>query len=740
MPSLTLDARNAVIHPDGTVVADVAVRVADAPIVVLPNLRLDDTAAATVAAALAARLDGQAPSEATVAEAVQQLREQARTPAKADRDGADDETTETVDETARRSRPSQADVLVALVEAEGVALIHDPFGAAFAVVGGTPIPLTDRNGAGGDWLRRLYWRAEGKPARAEAVSQALDTLRARARFEGTERDLYVRAAWVDHVLYFELRPGRVVRVTPGSWDFDPAPPVLFRHYPNARPLPDPDPVPAPAPAPGPVPQAALGLGVVDANVLSVWDTLSTLVNVRSDRDRRLLTAAVAVAPLPHIARPIIEFTGPQGAGKTFGQRVIKRLLDPTAPESIRLDPRDALQKAAHAFVLLFDNTGSLPDWAADLLCRLVTGEGDSRRRLYTDDEDVIYELRRMVLINGLSSPSTRADLQDRVLPLELSRLSDEERREETELWECFERERPRLLGALFTTLAAAMRCYPSVRLSRLPRLADWGRWAAAVYEALGWGVGQFVADWTGAERRQHEVALDGSLVAQGVLTLMRNRERWRGSIATLYTDLEAVAEGLRLHPERNPAWPKSPSVLSRRLREIEPILGTYGIHVARTRTERGAEVVIHRDDRRGQGSGNAVSAVSRVSAGSNGPDRADGTDGMGGAASRMPSGPSAMEAVGAPRGELDDRTPDGTDGTDGIFATFSAAASDDPSDDDRCSAAGCGRPIDAFDADGRGRCFVHLSLPGIPDGEGEGGEGGEFDAVGEGVDGDDLPF
>ena len=56
--------------------------------------------------------------------------------------------------------------------------------------------------------------------------------------------------------------------------------------------------------------------------------------------------------------------------------------------------------------------------------RLVTGEADSKRRLYTDDEDVIIELRRAVLLNGINVPTDRGDVLDRALVVELERIPD----------------------------------------------------------------------------------------------------------------------------------------------------------------------------------------------------------------------------------------------------------------------------------------------------------------------------
>ena len=104
---------------------------------------------------------------------------------------------------------------------------------------------------------------------------------------------------------------------------------------------------------------------------------------------------------------------------------------------------------------------------------MVTGEADSKRRLYTVDEDVIIELRRPPIINGINVPTDRGDVLDRSLVIELERIPDAKRKSEEELWERFEAERPELLGTFFDVLAKAMARKPSLQLSRRPRLADW---------------------------------------------------------------------------------------------------------------------------------------------------------------------------------------------------------------------------------------------------------------------------
>jgi hypothetical protein len=351
------------------------------------------------------------------------------------------------------------------------------------------------------------------------------TLATRAEFSGDLRELHTRAVWHDGALYYELRVGRVVKVGAGGWEFEPNPPVLFRHFPNLKPLPD--------------LQTGGSLDIIDA-----------LVNLKTERDRRLFTAYLSTVPLPHVNRAILNVAGAMGSGKTTIARVVRRTWEPTAPESVRFDPRDFLQKASHAHILMLDNQNTVPEWAADTLCRLVTGEADSKRRLYTDDEDIIVELKRAVLLNGINVPTDRGDVLDRSLVVELERIPDRDRRTEEELWELFEAEHPKLLGDLFTVLSKAIARRTSLKWSRRPRLADWGEYAASVYEVMDWGAERFLHDRGEVVKAQNQATLDGSPMAQVIIKFMDDKREYVAPSAELHNKLAVVAEELGVSRER----------------------------------------------------------------------------------------------------------------------------------------------------------------------------------------------
>jgi len=270
------------------------------------------------------------------------------------------------------------------------------------------------------------------------------------------------------------------------------------------------------------------------------------------------------------------------------------MKDPTTTESGSVDRRDFLQKASHCYLLMLDNQNSLPEWALDTLCRLVTGESDSKRVLYTDDEDLVWSMKRGVLLNGINAPSERGDVQDRTLPIEFQRIGRAQRVPEDDFWLQFSLKHPEMLGAAFDALSGALRERHTVRLDERPRLADWGLYAAALYQAQGWGVERFVADWRGVEEAQQQGTLDGSVVAQALILYMMGKTRVEMASSKLHSALEGHAEDdLDLKADRD--WPKTGRTLWKKIREVTPLLEAYGIRARRgTSNKVGRPIILER--------------------------------------------------------------------------------------------------------------------------------------------------
>ena len=123
------------------------------------------------------------------------------------------------------------------------------------------------------------------------------------------------------------------------------------------------------------------------------------------------------APMPN---------GTQGAAKTTLMEFKKMLIDPCIAKTFSF-PRDVNelnQQLSHNYVAYYDNISEMRDWVSDELCRAVSGSGSSRRRLYTDEDDLIRSLMRCIGFNGINIAATKADLLDRAIFFKLKRIAE----------------------------------------------------------------------------------------------------------------------------------------------------------------------------------------------------------------------------------------------------------------------------------------------------------------------------
>src|SRR5258707_8932678 len=119
----------------------------------------------------------------------------------------------------------------------------------------------------------------------------------------------------------------------------------------------------------------------------------------------------------------------------------------------------------------------MPLWLSDVeFCRLASSGSFAVRQFYTDEEEVLFEAARPILLNGIEEVVGRPDLGDRAIFLTLAHIAQAQRRSEAELWRQFEIARPRILGALLDALVHELRAANRVQLERLPRMADFALW------------------------------------------------------------------------------------------------------------------------------------------------------------------------------------------------------------------------------------------------------------------------
>ena len=240
------------------------------------------------------------------------------------------------------------------------------------------------------------------------------------------------------------------------------------------------------------------------------------------------------------------------------------------------EDRDLFIAASNGHVLAFDNVSGLPAWISDTLCRLATGGGFAVHQLYSDQDEVLFDAARPVILNGIEDIVTRPDLADRAVFLTLEPIAEQRRRPEAELWAAFELERPRILGVLLDAVVHGIRQLPETRLEKLPRMADFALWASACETAL-WPAGTFWSAYCGNRDEAVEGVIDADPIAAAVRALMTTRTVWTGTAADL---LGALAAEVGERAARSKTWPDSPRALSGRLRRAATFLRKVHIELS----------------------------------------------------------------------------------------------------------------------------------------------------------------
>jgi hypothetical protein len=265
------------------------------------------------------------------------------------------------------------------------------------------------------------------------------------------------------------------------------------------------------------------------------------------------------------------------------------------------DERELFIAASHGHVLAFDNLSGLPPWLSDTLCRLTSGGAFSTRRLFTDQDEMLFAAARPIILNGIEEVITRPDLADRAILLMLAPIAERQRRPEQAFWREFELARPHILGALLDAVAHGLQMLPRVRIKRLPRMADFALWATACESAFRPAV-TLEAAYSNNRRDAIENIIDIDPVAALVREIMADRTQWTGSASDL----------LQVGTNRA-GWPKSPRALAGRLRRAQSFLRALGIEIVFGREGRLGTRTIRITGVGENRSQYTVSTVSRVS-------------------------------------------------------------------------------------------------------------------------------
>jgi hypothetical protein len=431
-------------------------------------------------------------------------------------------------------------------------LVHDQQKAPFAIVnkGGARQVFSIGSKNFSDWVASRYYESKKSTLSDASLKTVLSTLSGKAVYDGKPVSIYTRIAKTEDGYWLDLCNERweAVLINKEGWRVEAGGNTpLFCRSNSMMAIPNP---------------------IKGCSLDPLWD----LVNIPPEY--RLIVIAWLLECLredtPHV---VMEFVGEQGSAKSTTQKLLKMLIDPNIA-NLRAAPKkveDVWIGAINSHLVSFENISFLGQDYQDALCVMATGGAHATRTLYTNREEVIIELKKPIILNGITVNVTAQDLIDRALHIELPPIT--KRLQSSNVEVVFSQQYANIVGALLDQFVTALSLINSVVIDDedKPRMVDFAYLGEAVFQANHHESGDFIKRYQKMRKKAVHRTIESSPIGWALFTyLQSNPNGWNGKLIDLLAQLGA------LRPAGETNWPRSAKGLGDALRRLTPALRTLG--------------------------------------------------------------------------------------------------------------------------------------------------------------------
>ena len=405
----------------------------------------------------------------------------------------------------------------------------------------------------------LYFKQEQKTVSRSSITDMIEALKGDAR-AAKQYVLHNRVAMHDGKIFYDLTNDgwESIMIDEKGWQVVANPPILFNRWSHQQAQVTPD-------------KGTKG------NIKKIFDH----INMPDEQDQVLFLSYLVSCFIPNIPHPVMIVHGEQGSAKSTFTKMVKKLVDPSGMETIAINKNidDFVQQLSHHYMPSFDNVSKLAYEHSDTLCRAVTGEGVSKRALYTNDDMFIHKFQRCPVLNGINTVAARPDLLERSVLFGLKTIDPKNRKLEQVLNDNFEKDKQIILVGILDTIVSSLNIVNNVNLDAYPRMADFARWGCAIADALEIGQEVFMSAYQKNIALQSEEALDADVLATIVTQYMTDKAEISEPSSSLLSDIKKYADDNGMDYRADWGFPKSAPSLSKKLAQLVVPLRSLGIHV-----------------------------------------------------------------------------------------------------------------------------------------------------------------
>ncbi|MEH6544373.1 MAG: DNA polymerase [Porticoccaceae bacterium] len=384
------------------------------------------------------------------------------------------------------------------------------------------------------------------------LDNVITVLAGDALFTEQEYDTHVRTARHGASIFVDLSTAKwdVIEITQAGWGlFSGTVPVKFLRTVNAQSLPIPD-------------------------ATGTFDSLRDIFQLKNDDDYILLAAWMIYVLAGTGPYPILAIEGTAGSSKSTLSRHLRMLLDPRRPalQSTPNSMDDLYVSANNTHLIAIDNLSAIKQATSDLFCGISTGTGTSKRELYTNSDEVYFEVCKPILFNSINPVIESPDLADRSIRLLLQPIKRKSK-ESVDL--LFDRHAPKIMGAMFTAISTALPLYH--RVQDLPseiRMLDFAQWAVAAGDTLATHGRGFVNAFLANHYSGNLTLLEENVLYKTVLVFITENGTWTGSPTAL---LHALRQKVEPNGTSHATFPRVASQLTKELNKGMPLLKLFGV-------------------------------------------------------------------------------------------------------------------------------------------------------------------